>query len=280
MPASGVSEAVALWLGPDRVRKRERLHALQQELSVHLLDWHSVQAAELSAGSLAMWLREVPAASARKVLIVDDALRLDRACVECIRDYAGRGSPPTRLIVLIEGSLPAAHPLHELMRQVVVERFETASGESRQPFALVHAIANRQMAEALRVVHDELENGKDALELISLVAWQVQRWLTVKRLRESGASTQEIVTAVGCQPWQADRLLAEVADCSAAWLRESLEACWEVETRAKSGRLPILRLALEELVIRVCRPARGRDRVTCARSSSPAYAQPRVPAGG
>jgi DNA polymerase III delta subunit len=120
-----------------------------------------------------------------------------------------------------------------------------------KPFALVDALGNRDVAGALLAVHDQLVNGKKPLELLGLVAWQLQRWVMVRRLLDAGHDTAHIADVVGIRPWQAQRLQSEVAHRPLASLQALLGACWQLDADAKRSAV-IPHLAMEQLVVEVC----------------------------
>ena len=273
-PAGGL----LIWLGSDRAQKRRRLDALRATHRIDMLDVHTCEAGPLTPAQLLSLLRQQPAASPARLVVVDDAQRLKAACVQALLEHGAprnRGAisgtesrecsafhgaaawATTWLVLWVDGALEARHPLQALMPQAAVERGEAADQEPRGAgraaggFAVVDAIAQRHTAAALRALHEQLAQGKDPLELIGLVAWQVQRWLTVKELLAAGASGERVSAVAGLQSWQLDRVQEQVRGRSVEELRGQLEACWQVDAEAKRGRtLP--RPALEQLVISVC----------------------------
>ena len=93
--------------------------------------------------------------------------------------------------------------------------------------------------------------GKEPLELLGLVAWQLNRWVLVKRLGGLGYGTERIATVTGFKPWQVERAQAEVARRSLDALQRMLERCWQLDVDAKSGRT-VPELAVEQLVLELC----------------------------
>ena len=65
---------------------------------------------------------------------------------------------------------------------MTTERFLERDAPSAKPFALVDALGRRDLAGALQAVHQQAGAGQEPLKLVGLVAWQVQRWLVVRRL--------------------------------------------------------------------------------------------------
>jgi DNA polymerase III delta subunit len=112
-------------------------------------------------------------------------------------------------------------------------------------------LGHRHAAAALTALRDQLRDGKEPLELVGLVAWQLNRWLAVKRLETVGYNQERIASATSFQPWQVQRIHAEIAGRPLNALQRLLQRCWQLDTDAKSGRaLP--ELAIEQLVLELC----------------------------
>lgn len=326
-----------LFLGPDRDRKRERLNTLAQERAVALLDRHEGRATQLSPATLGTLIREHPAVSPLRLVVIEEAQRLSEACVKVLAQHAPLLIHTACVVLLVDGELDARHPLTALTSHATIERFEWLSAtavsqwvrrylathqkemaeaairelihaygadvagirsildqlvawtasrphvtqedlgiflpshqvpigsaspdetgrQARAPtnhFALVNAVARRDVAAALQALQEQLGAGKDVLELVGLVSWQLQRWLTVSHLLEAGTPLERIESLAGLTPWQLERIRAELAGRSVAFLQHALARCWELDVAAKNGRLPNPRVALEGLVVELCLP--------------------------
>ena len=247
---------IRLFLGPDRSRKLQRLHELERSLGIQPLDRHQLDAAAVSAGALLALCRQQPAESPVRLVVVDDAQRLDRRCVDALLEHAEVIAKSAVVVLLVEAELNARHALsHALLRRedVVVERFAGRTAAPTKPFALTDALGGRDAAGALSAVREQLLAGKEPLELLGLIAWQLHRWVTVKRLARSGYTAERIVSVTGLHPWQAQRLQAEVAKRPLCSLQQLLERCWQFDVDAKRGRA-VPELALEQLVVEICQP--------------------------
>ncbi|MBI3087860.1 MAG: hypothetical protein HYY91_03130 [Candidatus Omnitrophica bacterium] len=248
-PSSG--PGVYLLLGPDRLRKRSRLEALANACAPNLLDRHQFSAAECAPAFLAGLIREQPAAGRCKLIVIDDAHRLSRECVEVLVRHQEVVRQLACVVVMTEHDVEAKHPLTALRPCSTVEEFRDAAPDAKQGFALVEAIGRRDVAAALQAMNRELAEGREAVELFGLLAWQLQRWLTVGHLLERGLPRQQIAAATKLQPWLIERMSGELAGRPTAWLRRMVQRCWERDVGAKTGRV-IPRLALEELIVELC----------------------------
>lgn len=244
-----------LFLGSDRASKLRRIRALEQALQVHAFDRHHVDASALSPAALVALCRQQPAASQARVIIIEQAHRLDRACVAALVQHADAIAACACVVLVADLELSAKHPLAQPPAAFTVERFP-GQGTAGRPFALTDALGAGDAGAALRAAHEQLAGGREPLELLGLVAWQAGRWLLVKRLRRQGRSVEQIAASTGLRAWQVERLDSEVARRPLDALQELLRRCWELDVAAKSGRtLP--ELALEQAIVEACASGAG-----------------------
>ena len=154
-------------------------------------------------------------------------------------------------MLLVEAELNARHPLTQAGQSLTVEEFPGRDVAAVKPFALTDALGRRDAAGALTAIRDQLIAGKDPLEVLGLIVWQVQRWVAVKRLIAEGQPAEQIITMTGLRPWQVQRIHTEVAGRPIAALQELLTRCWQVDVGAHSGRV-IPETALEQLALEAC----------------------------
>ena len=240
-----------LFLGPDRPRKLQRIQELERSLRVGPLDRHQLDGAAITNAHLLALCRQQPATSPVRLIVIDQAHHLDRACVEALRQHAGVIQANACLILLVEVELSVRHALAQIQGSYAIERFPGRDAPAAKPFALTDALGNRDAAGALAAVHDQLIAGKEPLELLGLVAWQLNRWVTVRRLLDAGYSAERIASVAGLKPWQAQRLQSEVARRPLASLQSLLARCWQLDVDSKSGRA-IPELAIEQLIAEAC----------------------------
>jgi len=252
MPASGVR----VFLGPNRAQKLQRLHELERALRVEAFDRHQVDAAAMSAAQLLALCRQHPAVSPVRLVVVDQAHRLDGAAVAAMREHAASIAKTACVILLVETEFSIRHPLAQGAKDFVVERFEHRAGPAVKPFALTDALGRKDAAAALLAVREQLVEGKDPIELLGLVVWQVSRWVFVKRMVQGGYRAEQIAAVSGWRPWQIERLQSEVSGHSLGSLQRMLSRCWQLDGDMKRGR-SVPDIALEGLVAELC--VRGSD---------------------
>ncbi|GEM_PF-1483690 len=151
-----------------------------------------------------------------------------------------------------------------------LETFVTPAAPATNTFALVNALAQRDMAAAVQAFHEQLASGKDALEVLGLMIWQVQRWLLVSQLLQAGCADSRIEQVTGIKAWQLGRLRSELAGRPPEHLRQVLRQCWELDVAAKRGQIPLVGVAVEMLVVRMCLSEPQAVSQTARRANSPA----------
>ena len=251
MPTTGLH----LFLGPDRARKLTRIQEFERTLRVGPMDRHDVEGSAVRPAELVALCRQRPAESAARLIIVDRAQRLSADTVRALWHHAEAIAQTACVVLLAEEDVSSRHPLapsqHPEHAPMTVEQFPARDVATVKPFALIDALGRCDVAAALSAVHDQLMNGKEPLELLGLVAWQLQRWVTVRRLMDAGHTTAHIADVAGLRPWQAQRLQTEVEARPLEVLDALLQRCWQLDSDAKrSAVMP--RLAVEQLVLEIC----------------------------
>jgi DNA polymerase III delta subunit len=132
-----------------------------------------------------------------------------------------------------------------------VEEFPEREAASAKPFAFVEAIGRRDVAGALAAAQEQLRGGREPLELVGLIGWQLQRWVLVRRLLDAAARPEAIAAASGLRDWQLERVKAELRGRTTASVQRALRRCWQLDADAKRGKVPPL-TALELLVMELC----------------------------
>ncbi len=246
-----VASGLYLLLGTDRPKKLQRVQALERSLNIQPLDRHEVDGSAITSAQLLALCRQQPALSPVRLIVVDRAHRLEPPCIEQLLRQAQTLAQTACLVLLIEAELSVRHPLHGVGKPVITEHFASREAPSAKPFAMTEALGARDLGAALGAMHDQMRTGREPLELLGLVAWQVQRWLLVKRLAASGASADGISASTGLKAWQVQRLHAEVASRSLGELKQLLHRCRQLDVDAKQGRAtPVM--AIEQLIAEVC----------------------------
>ena len=248
-----------LLLGSDRARKRQRIHELEQALRVQPLDRHQLPGSSTDTDALLALARQQPAASPVRLIVVEDAARLGEKYVEALIEQAPRIAQTACIVLLVETELPARHPLTRHAAAMTVERWAVESTFAPKPFALTEALGRGDATAALLAVREQIAAGREPLEVIGLIGWQLNRWVLVKRWMGLGYSLERMASVSGWQPWQIQRVQTEVVRRPLPALQQLLHRCWQLDVDAKRGRaLP--QLAVEELVVVACLPSGASER--------------------
>lgn len=242
---------VFLFLGPDRPGKLRRVHELAKQLGIRPTDRHQLDGATTSSAQLLALCRQQPFESPARLIVVDQAQRLDSLCVHALGQSAEAIALSACLVLLVETDLGERHPLATLGKVATVEQFSIRHDAPIKPFALLDALASQDVAGALSALRQQLAAGRGPLEVLGLIVWQLQRWVVVRRLQEAGDSMERIGSVCNLNPWQVRRIQSEVAGRSLASLQRMLRRCWQLDVEAKSGRANA-ELAVEQIILEAC----------------------------
>lgn len=240
-----------LFLGPDRAKKLQRIQALERAFQVDSLDRHQLDAASTTAAELIATCRQQPAASKLRLIVVEQAHKLDATGVKALFALADVIRRNACVVLMVETALAARHPLSSANPALVIEQFPGRDIAAAKPFALTDALGSRDSASAWLALREQLLAGKDPVELLGLIAWQLQRWVAVKRLSMAGHSLEELTAQTGLKQWQLQRIQAEISRRSLSKLTELLATCWELDVAIREGRL-LPEMAVEQVISEVC----------------------------
>ena len=242
---------VYLWTGPDRTAKMDRLHRIEQETGIHALDRHRVPAGSLTGAQLLALCRQSPSVSEVRMIIVEDAQKLDAEAVEGLLHYAPIIATAACVFLLADSPLPVKHPLSVAASRLQTEDFPDKAAVEAKPFALLDALGQRNLTLALSAVRDQLASGREPVEVVGMLAWQLQRWIAVRRLLDQKMSLERVGEILGISAWQLKRIQAELGNRSLEELVALGESCFELDKELKSSRtIPLP--AIERLLMRIC----------------------------
>ena len=247
-----------LWVGPDRPSKLQRIREREAAGPIHVFDRHQVNAASSDFASLLALTRQQPAASPVRLIIVDEAQRLESAFVRTLLQQADVIARTACVVFLVEAELRPHHPLLQAGGAITVTRFPGRERPATNPFAFTEALGTADHVHALIAMRQQRAAGREAVELLGLIAWQLQQWLLVKRVARQGYTDEQVESLSGLRPWRLERLQFEARGRSLESLQRSLTRCWQLDVEAKSGRT-VPELALEALVIELCLGSMGSE---------------------
>lgn len=131
-------------------------------------------------------------------------------------------------------------------------RLLAASGET-SIFALLDAVAERRMGDALAALRDLFQHGHRPEMVMGQLASLIRRLLVVKELSRSGPPSASQAAAHGINPATLPRLARQARALSVEELERALERLLEADRASKSGALEAelaVELAVAELSAR------------------------------
>jgi len=240
-----------VFLGADRARKLQRLQELERRLEVDPLDRHRLDGASVTLAELLAFCRQRPAAGRVRLVAVDDAHRLPKGTIDALGEHVEAIRACACVVLLSDAE---AGPRSSSAGPWSVETFPERDAASAKPFALADALGSRDVRAALQALHDQQRDGKEPIEIVGLLAWQLGRWVLVKRMLGAGArgaNPAALASALKMSAWQLERVQAEIHGRTLGSLQELLERCWRLDVELKRGGT-VPGVALEELIVSIC----------------------------
>lgn len=118
-------------------------------------------------------------------------------------------------------------------------------------FVFVDALAERNGARAVGILHKYLGEGEPPLRILALVARQFRLLLLLQALQSEGRSADEIKSALGVAPFLVPKLQGQARRFSTRFLEAALRRLRDIDGEVKTGRIDA-GLALDLFVAGVC----------------------------
>ncbi|HEY0756163.1 MAG TPA: DNA polymerase III subunit delta [Ktedonobacteraceae bacterium] len=115
-------------------------------------------------------------------------------------------------------------------------------------FDLTDALAGRNRALALNLLHDLLSDGLHPLAILPTITSQVRNLLLVKELATSGLRAQQIASALGSPPFLVEKALRNIGKFSTKQLDHTYHQLLETDAALKRSRLTP-EMALDLLIV-------------------------------
>jgi DNA polymerase III subunit delta len=116
-------------------------------------------------------------------------------------------------------------------------------------FVLVEKVTKRQIAEALQVFYDLLENNEEPLKILALLASQFRLLYQVKWLMSRGYGQQQIASILKVHPFRVKLAMGQAALFSEQELAAAVRQIAEADYEMKSGAMD-RQLVMELLLMR------------------------------
>lgn len=123
-----------------------------------------------------------------------------------------------------------------MIRQETVENLVSRTLE-QNVFVLVEKVTKRQIAEALQVFYDLLENNEEPLKILALLANQFRLLYQVKWLAAKGYGQQQIASILKVHPFRIKLAMGQAALFSEEELMKAIQQIAEADYEMKSGAM-------------------------------------------
>lgn len=127
-------------------------------------------------------------------------------------------------------------------------RLLCAEVQEARIFDLTDALAQRNLTQALNLLHDLLADGLHPLALLPTITSQVRNLLLVKELSASGLRAAQIASAIGSPPFVVEKALRNISKFSTIQLEHTYHKLLDTDAALKRSRLTP-EMALDLLVV-------------------------------
>jgi DNA polymerase-3 subunit delta len=138
-------------------------------------------------------------------------------------------------------------------RTVHVDDVRTLVSRARDAniFDLVDAVGRREPDRALRLLHGLLDDRREPLYLLAMLARQVRILIQVSELQKQRLNKQKMVSRLKLHPFVIEKGLAQARNFEMAQLESAHQRLVETDLLIKTGKLDGV-LALDLLVVDLC----------------------------
>lgn len=118
-------------------------------------------------------------------------------------------------------------------------------------YQLFEAIAEKQTAEALRILKEMMEQGQAPLAILGSMSRTLRQLTVARLLLQEKMNENDAARALGVAPWLAKKTMAQARSFSNQALRRALISLARVDLALKDGR-SLDRAILERLLLELC----------------------------
>ncbi len=122
---------------------------------------------------------------------------------------------------------------------------------NRTVFELTDAVAQKNVALALKILNQMLVHGEDSVKIIGLLAWQMKRLWRAKQILKSGGDEQKVISELQIIQFFAKRFFEQVKHYTEEDLMKKYALLLETDVKSKTSSFNI-QLLLELLVYKLC----------------------------
>lgn len=104
-------------------------------------------------------------------------------------------------------------------------------------FKTIDALASKNKKQALSLLHKHLENGDNALYLLTMIAYQFRNLLIVKELSDKGIPYPTLVKSSGLNPFVVRKISYLCNDFSMQELKKIYQKIFQADADIKTGKV-------------------------------------------
>lgn len=119
-------------------------------------------------------------------------------------------------------------------------------------FNFVDALGRKDKSMALKLLHEQIEQGRNEIYLLSMLSYQLRNLITIKNLSDSGINQQQIASKAKMHPYVVKKTMGQVQNFELDKLKIMYNDLLEADISFKTGRADNKMLLLDMLVMKFC----------------------------
>ena len=119
-------------------------------------------------------------------------------------------------------------------------------------FNFVDALGRKDKSTALKLLHEQIEQGQNEIYLLTMISYQLRNLIIVKSLSDSGVNQSEVAQKAKLHPYVVQKTMSQINSFNSAKLKVMYHDLLEADISFKTGGAASKMLLLDMLVMKFC----------------------------
>lgn len=119
-------------------------------------------------------------------------------------------------------------------------------------FNFVDALGRKDKSTALKLLHEQIEQGQNEIYLLTMISYQLRNLITIKNLSDSGVNQLEVAQKAKLHPYVVKKTMSQINSFDLEKLKVMYHDLLEADISFKTGGAFNKKLLLDMLVMKFC----------------------------
>lgn len=237
-------DLIYFFTGEDESRKRLSIDKLKTRLSLthESLDYNVYYSKDLSVEQLIDNLKTPPFLGKHRLVILKDAEKLSEADKERLISYLKKPSKTSIFVILTKKDLNSYDKLNTAAKEYArcidfLAPQQDKISQTLSVFSLLEQISSKNKSSALKTLILLMQSGKNAHEILGLLAWYIRRLGKTKVLLKKGVGGEEIASSLKVSNYTARNIINQAKNFNFGELKRAQRLLIETDQRLKRSAL-------------------------------------------